>query len=136
MDINIIKTKMYEYGRRIGLSEQFGEYPIVNESCNVFPEGSSIYADDEWHYVSMERGEERIHCQSGDLNKVLYYVFKPITASLAEKYTVKNRVKGMDFRRLFFEKQLELLGTINKEYQKVREEEIETILKKAPYQDL
>jgi len=137
MDVNIIKNKMYEYGKIIGLNEQSKEYPIVAESSRVFPEGASVYADDIlWHYVAMERGEERVHYESRNLEEILYYVFKPITASLAEKYAVTNRVKGKDFRRLFFKKQLELLGAIDKKYQKIREDEIAIVLTKAPYQDL
>ena len=136
MDINVFKHKMYDYGEKINLTEQSKKYPIIAKSAHVFPEGASIYADDTWHYIVMERGQEQEHHSSEDLEEILYYVFETITSSLAEKYAMKNRVKGKDFRRLFFEKQLELLGIIDKGYQKKLEEELILVLERAPYKDL
>jgi len=93
----LLKKKKFSGG-----GTQSKEYPIIAESSRVFPEGASVYVDDIlWHYVAMERGEERVHYESRNLEEILYYVFKPITALLAEKYAVANRIKGKDFRRLF-----------------------------------
>jgi hypothetical protein len=54
---------------------------------------------------------------------------------MALKYEYKNRKENQDPRRLYFEKQLEMLGLIDENYQKRGEIEIDDILKNAPYDD-
>lgn len=79
---------------------------------DVFNEGASMYIDDKYHYIIMERGRMYQHYESTALEDILYPLCKNITSSLAQGFEVKHRKKEEDFRKLMWEKQLEFQITI------------------------
>lgn len=100
----------------------------------AYPE---IRVDDEgYHYIVIERGEEFEHFVTRDIKELLYIVFQQVTSSMAFDYEVKNRIEYQDFRRIAFEKQIELLLTIDTEFATKRKTEIKAILKDHPFDDL
>jgi hypothetical protein len=88
-----------------------------------------------WHYVTVERGQELERKTTSDLDELLYLIFASVTFSMAVKYEGKHRVSGQDFRRIMFQKQEELLGELNENWQRREEEEHRLILEKHPFDD-
>lgn len=118
---------------RISVSEDSNLLPMFSKTKDVFNEGASIYVNDKYHYIVMERGRIYKHYESEVLDDILYPMFKDITSSLAQKFELKNRIEGEDFRKIMWKKQLELLGKINEKFVDMRKREIEEVLKIAPY---
>lgn len=85
-----------------------------------------------YHYVILEKGQEIKHQVTKNLDELLYWTFKDITFEMACDYEVRNRIEGQDFRRLLFNKQLELINLISEEFSRLLKTEIEVILKRAP----
>jgi len=73
--------------------------------------------------------------QTTSLFEISYWAMNHITSWMSASYELKNRIKSQDSRRMMFENQLELLSVIGINYKKRRENEIDEILKYAPYQD-
>jgi hypothetical protein len=88
-----------------------------------------------YHYVIVERGQEIKHQITKNLDELLYWIFKDITFEMACDYEVRNRTSGQDFRRLLFNKQLELISFINEEFSDLLTIEIKEILGKHPFSD-
>jgi hypothetical protein len=88
-----------------------------------------------YHYVILEKGQEIKHQVTKNLDELLYSTFKDITFEMACDYEVRNRIEGQDFRRLLFNKQLELINLISEEFSLLLKTEIEGILKKYPFKD-
>jgi hypothetical protein len=59
-----------------------------------------------------------------------------VTFSLASEYERRHRVSGRDFRRLLFQKQIDLLGQLNADWALRRQHEIERVLAAYPYDDI
>lgn len=52
------------------------------------------------------------------------------------KFELKNRIQGQDFCRIVFSKQIELFGLINDEWKSRKEEYIQQILRRSPFNDV
>lgn len=50
-------------------------------------------------------------------------------------FAICNREKGKDFRRALFAKEKEIFSMFGKDFEKRKNEEIEDILKRNPYND-
>ena len=136
MSIDEIKKLIYTYGEKIGLSPDSKLYPIFSSTGNVFNDGGTIYiSNNEYHYVIMERGQERKHYCSSCVNDILYPLFEGITFWLAGKYELKNRNENEDSRKIMWKKQLELLERIDVSFKEKCQKEIDCILKIAPYKN-
>ena len=130
-----LKNQIYEMGDKILVSKESNLMPMFSETKEVFNEGSSIYINDKYHYIIMEKGQINQHYESQEIDDILYPLFKDITSTLAQEYEVNNRIEKEDFRRVLWRKQLELLEKLDKKFRKIREKEIKDILKIAPYSD-
>lgn len=126
-----MKKYILKMGDIISIREDSALLPMFSKTKDVFNEGASIYIDDKYHYIIMERGRMYQHYESTTLEDILYPLFKNITSSLAQKFEVKHRKKEEDFRKLMWEKQLELLGKIDEKFVDIRRREIDEILKVA-----
>lgn len=136
MKLEELQELIYEYGNKIGLPPDSNLYPMFSSSGNVFSDGGTIYIDkDEYNYIIMERGKINNHYKSSNLEDILYQIFKIITNSLASKYELEHRNNKEDSRQIRWKKQMELLGKINLNFIATRQNEIEKILKIAPYRD-
>jgi len=88
------------------------------------------------HYVTVERGEEIDRKTTDNLGTLLYWIFADITFSMACKYELRNRNNAKDCRRIIFEKQEELLGTLSENWLQKEKEEHQIILVNHPFDDL
>lgn len=94
---------------------------------------------DGYHYIVMERGRELKHVVTLDFQELLYLIFSGITFSMAldyiSDYKLAERTRGMEQRRFLFMKQLELLRTIDPNFEKKRRLEIMKKLEEYPFAD-
>jgi hypothetical protein len=88
-----------------------------------------------YHYVVVERGEERKRRSSDSYDDLLFWIFRDVTHSLAFSYELQNRVEDQDCRRIAFPKQIELMKQLGQEMGERLEGEILDILRRAPYDD-
>lgn len=95
-----------------------------------------IRVDDEgYHYIVIERGEVFEHFVTFEIEELLYIVFQQVTSAMAFDFEVKNRIEYQDCRRIAFDKQIELLSTLDNKFAAKRKTEIEDILKTYPFDD-
>jgi len=127
-----IEDSVTEIARRInmpsnylptfGYSEDFGR-PHIEIGPKSF------------EYIVMERGAVREAKMVDSVRDLLYLIFESATSSMAWDYERLNRIEGQDARRLAFEKKLELLNGIDKEFGERWAKELKAILAVAPYTD-
>ena len=98
--------------------------------------GDFCYSDGEYYYYGSigDHGEKTINKTSA-LFEVAYYIFEFQTSVMAFDYEKKHRISGQSFRRIAFQKQLELMGIIGEEYRNRAERDIDDILKRCPFDD-
>lgn len=90
---------------------------------------------DEYHYVITERGSEFERRTTKDAEDILYWIISSDVGELAREWELKHRVENQDSRRLWFQKELELLETVNPEWAKRKQAEQKQILSKHPFSD-
>jgi hypothetical protein len=105
--------------------------PIGDATPNIEVDNLGLY-----NYVISERGNEYERKLTSDLNDLLYWIFSSVTFSMACDYELKNRIEEKDFRRIMFEKQEELLGLLNREWEEKEKREHQSILTNNPFDDL
>ena len=105
--------------------------PIGDATPNIEVDNLGLY-----NFVISERGNEYERKLTSDLNDLLYWIFSSVTFSMACDYELKNRIADKDCRRIMFEKQEELLGLLNKEWEEKEKKEHQSILINNPYDDL
>lgn len=129
-----------EYSKLKEVAEKDGIYMDINiyfaKGTPNNGEGSFVFADNHgYHFVYTERGEEKKHQITYDLFEISYWVFEEMIFMMASKFELKNRIQNQDFRRVIFEKELELFSLIGDNFKKRYEISIDEILKIAPYDD-
>lgn len=127
------------------LKKIFKEEIIEKKMCNIHfllcnrinEPGIYIFKEkNEYCYVEIgDRGEVENVTKSLEVKKILYKVYSNITFNEAVAFSMNKRNENIDFRRLLFDKQLELLKNIDEIYYNKRMEEIEEILLNSPYKD-
>lgn len=91
--------------------------------------------ESNYHHIVTERGQELSRQTTDCYDKLLYWIFRPVTFWLACDYESRHRVKGMDSRRMIFPFQVQLISEVNPAYGQLLQREIEAILEVAPYND-
>lgn len=91
---------------------------------------------DSYHYVVTERGTEFERRRTTDTDELLFWLMSDVTFSLASEYELRHRVDGRDFRRLLFQKQIELMGQLNADWSERKKQEIERVLTAHPFDDI
>jgi hypothetical protein len=87
------------------------------------------------HYVLTERGTDTEKLSTSDLDELLYVVFQDVTFILASRHEVAHRMPNEDPRRQRFQKQEELMGRLEPNWQERLTAEHEGVLRKYPYDD-
>jgi len=105
--------------------------PAVGE-WNDFANPYVMIDDGAYHYLVRERGETLQDRKTHDLNELLYWIFQDVTFNMAVQFETKHRVANQDFRRMLFDHQLQLLGTLHPSWRRTREQEIAAILEQSP----
>jgi hypothetical protein len=88
-----------------------------------------------YSYVITERGEEYERRQTSDVDELLFWLVADVTREVAQKYELQHRLPQRDYRRLMFEKHVELLGNIRPNWARRQRAEYDEILKSHPYDD-
>lgn len=135
------------------LNTQSLEKEVKNKVNRVFPEmdfsqikfcqgtdnsleGTYIFTEnDKYQIVFAEKGKIRTHEEFETVEDILWKVLDIILFEIAMDYAIKNRVKGKDFRRLFFAKEIELYKKFGKYFKNKKIIEINEILKENPFND-
>lgn len=89
-----------------------------------------------YYYVIFERGQETERRSTTDLDELLYWIFRAITWSIAADFELSNREIAKDCRRMIFQKQAELLGTLDPKWNQKFSAETTQLLKQYPFDDL
>ncbi|GHU27940.1 hypothetical protein FACS1894172_21260 [Spirochaetia bacterium] len=105
-----------------GYSKDFG-YPHIEIDENNF------------YYVIMERGQILEKKATNNIDTLLYWIFDSVTFRMAGDFELSNRIEAEDCRRIIFIKQEELLGTLNENWQKDKENYHTKVLEKSPFDD-
>lgn len=100
-------------------------------------EGAYVYSDKMgYHFVFTERGKVNLHKITDDLFEISYWIYADQIFKMSLKYATKHKKNNQDFRRVLFDKKLEMLGLLGTNYRKRGEIAIDEILKIAPYNDI
>lgn len=89
-----------------------------------------------FHYVVVERGEERRRITTQDLDELLYHVFEAITFSLACDFELAHRIEEQDCRRMLFAHQIELLSMLSSAWAQRESRDHDRILHDHPFDDV
>lgn len=130
--VDDLRSRYYNCAARIGAPSEivaFRESPSQDGSPHVEYEGSDLC------FVVTERGCEFERRRTKDGDVLLYWLVSDLTHQMACTYELRFRRPGEDFRRLLFEKQLELLGSLKPEWRTRREAELRLVLAEHPYRD-
>lgn len=96
-------------------------------------EGVYIFSDEKgYHIVHSEKGSETSHKLTDNKFEISFWVIKLIVRTLAIDYMRKNVKPGENQREMILKKELELFGTVGKNYFKVGEVYINEMLKENP----
>ncbi len=134
MTLSEIKNKVHQLAAKISAPDHYlptFSSPIGDATPNIEVDDLGLYS-----YVISERGNEYDRKMTSDLNDLLYWIFSSVTFSMAVDYELKNRIEDQDFRRILFNKQQELLGTLSKEWEEREIKEHEYTLSNNPFDDL
>jgi hypothetical protein len=93
-------------------------------------------AADAYCYVVTERGTELERRRTRDPEELRYWLLSDVVFSLASEYELKHRIAGQDFRRLLFQKQVDLMGQLNPGWSERRTQEIQGTLSTHAYDDI
>lgn len=132
LNFNDIQTQIYQLGNILN---------IPKENLKIFnaqqTDGTPFIwiIEERYYYTSMERGQVISDRRTKDIDELLYWIMKDIIWQEASYFEIKNRKPNQDFRRLFFAKQLELMGKIKSSWKLKKQNEIDKILAVAPYND-
>lgn len=126
-----LKTRIHNVMPDLTLSQLW-----FTDENHIIPEGLTIYTkDNKYHYVSTERGQIRAHEQYDNEDDVLWIILHNYLWVIAAKYAAQNTKPGIEYRRVYFSKQIELFSLFSEEFGKRRAAEIEEILRVTPYHD-
>lgn len=86
-------------------------------------------------YVSVERGLEIFRKFAPSVDELMFLILGRVAATMAMRYELDNRLEGLDSRRIYFLKKIELMNSLNPAWgQRVRQE-VGEILDGFPYLD-
>jgi hypothetical protein len=86
-------------------------------------------------YETYDRGKQIKKINASNEDDLCYYVFDPITFSMACIFELQHRVESQDMRRIIFDKQEELLGQMKGNWKIRKHDEHQSILKSRPFDD-
>jgi hypothetical protein len=86
-------------------------------------------------YVVTERGKELERRETDNPDELLYWLVSDVAGDAARRYELNHRKSGVDSRRLWFEKHVELLSALNPAWGHRKQTEYDEVLKRNPYRD-
>ena len=129
--ISTIRKKVREYGKKIGVPKKLLTVPTTTDGFGTL----HIEIDDQgYHYVVSERGTEYKRKTTRNFHTLLYWIFKDIVFEMASDFELNHRKPEEDFRRILFNKDLELFEKLDRQWYMWEKEDIDNILKENPYE--
>lgn len=99
-------------------------------------EGIYVFTqNNKYHFVFTEKGKIRVHKEFDSEEEILKEILNVISFDLAFDYAKENSIRGEDFRRALFYKEMEIYSRFGEKYLEEKKEEIDKILQKNPYCD-
>lgn len=132
LSIEKIQLEFNEYRRRI--DPAFSELSIQTKAEHNGTSHLELI-DNTFHYITTERGLELNRKTTQDKEELLYWLVDEMAWSMANRYELKNRIKGQSFRRLLFAKNIEYLNKVNPAWAERKQKEFDAILTIHPYDD-
>jgi len=132
-EIEDIQAKILALGLKINAPKALTMVPSISPQ-NGKPH-IEVYKG-KYRYIIEERGLLIKEKMTKSLDELLYWIFVNITSQMAQDYEYNNRKFDQDFRRIMFNRQLELLGALSSEWQLRQKQEIEKILTRSPFIDM
>ena len=107
----------------------FDTSPTDNGKAHAEHHGSTFA------YVVTERGQELERRETSDPDELLYWLVADVARDAAQRFEGKHRKPGVDFRRLYFQKHVELLSHFRPEWGERTRQEYEQVLERHPFSD-
>ena len=130
-----IKNKIYSTLPDLNVEKSLNFCVAPDKICN---EGKYVYAQyQKYHYVNIEieRSIITTHQEFSTEDDLLYALLCSILFPVVIHYAQENTPSGKDFRRSWFNKEIELFSKFGKEFKERKSAEIEEILREHPYHD-
>lgn len=108
-----------------------GMYVFLKKDKDLFKKKKN----GEYHVFSTEKGlilQDFVTCEE---REVLWEVLEFIAYDIAHKYAVSNSEVGVDSRHALFDKEIEIYSLFGEDFERRKRDEIEEVLKRAPYSD-
>jgi hypothetical protein len=86
-------------------------------------------------YVVTERGQEYERRETSDPDELLYWFVSDVAWAAAQRFELNHRQRGMDFRRLLFQKHVALLSELRPEWGRRKQSEYDVVLRRVPFKD-
>jgi len=118
LKINAPRDLLPTYGNVIG-----------GKPCIEFDNSSYIFT------VISEHGVEYERKKTDKIDDLLYWIFSDVTCFMSLDYELEYRIESKDYRRMLFDKQVELLGQLNETWSERKQAEHQRILKSRPFDD-
>ncbi len=125
-----LQTELFRIGRLINANK----YDLIIGEVGDIITDVEIHGD-EYHYIVVERGAEQERVVTKSSFELMFQFIDTATFSLASRYAAQNKAPGQNFRRLMFQRYLELLREIGPMWEKRGQQKIDEALKKVPYED-
>lgn len=127
-----LKAAYYDIARRLNAPRQYVRFATTPQH-----DGSAHIETTEsgFAYVITERGGEHERRETLNDDDVLFWLVSDLTRQMASQYELTNRISTADSRRILFQRHMELLGIINRDWQTRKELEYKAVLEQYPYYD-
>lgn len=110
---------------------------FFTEGTDTSIEGTYIFnKNNKYHVLFTEKGKIRSEIVTEEKREVLWNALEIFSTDIIMDFAMRNREKGKDFRRALFAKEKEIFSIFGNDFDKRKEEEIEEILKRNPYNDI
>lgn len=86
-------------------------------------------------YLSAERGLEIFKRFAPSVDDLMFLILSRVVAAMATRYELDNRLEGVDSRRMYFLKKIELMSSLNPAWGQRTRQEVDEILDDFPYLD-
>jgi Immunity protein 63 len=132
VSLSTIRRRVKALGAKIGATS---DQTRVASQSDEFGTPHIEIDGSQYHYIVSERGEIHKHKTTQSLDELLYWILDDATFDMATKYELTHRIPGQDSRRLWFQKQIELLQAIDPVWGERKRQEFERVLERHPFVD-
>lgn len=140
MTIQELENKVCNDLSKIGVDlDELKEKDVISFSDTLGKRAPGIYVfvdDKKYRLIELgDRGTIEVNKSFSGLKSLLYEIYDVIIFNLSVRYELENRKNGQDFRRILFQKELELFRSISITYYIRKKKAINAVLKSSPYND-